>query len=102
MIDKKVYSNSAKCPDCSKKMYYSRKGRVYFQWIGLVNKDNDVIEYYMCPFCNSIYDRWNGNKIEKFVLNKKIRLPDCPRGACTKKTGIKQHTTNNTRVPLKR
>ena len=69
-VDKKVYSNTAKCPSCSKKMYYSRKGRVYFEWVGLVNKDNDVIEYYMCPFCNSIYDRWNGNKIEKADLKE--------------------------------
>ena len=38
-VDKKVYSNTAKCPSCSKKMYYSRKGRVYFEWVGLVNKD---------------------------------------------------------------
>ena len=63
-VSKKVYSNTAKCPSSSKKMYYSRKGRVYFEWVGLVNKDNDVIEYYMCPFCNSIFDRWNGELVE--------------------------------------
>ena len=69
-IDKKVYNNTAKCPSCNKKMYYSRKGRVYFEWVGLVNKDNDVIEYYMCPFDNAIYDRWNGNKVEKAELKE--------------------------------
>ena len=45
-------------------MYYSRKGRIFFEWIGLVNKDNDVIEYYMCPFDNAIFDRWSGEKVE--------------------------------------
>ena len=68
-IDTKVYSNTAKCPSCEKKMYYSRKGRVYFHWVGLVNKENDVIEYYMCP-CGSIYDRWNGNKVEQGDLKE--------------------------------
>ena len=51
-------------------MYYSRKGRVYFQWVGLVNKENDVIEYYMCPFCNAVYDRWNGKLVDKADLKE--------------------------------
>ena len=67
---RKVYSNTAKCPSCSKKMYYSRKGRVYFEWVGLVNKENDVIEYYMCPFCNAVYDRWNGELVDKADLQE--------------------------------
>ena len=69
-VSKKVYSNTAKCPSCSKKMYYSRKGRVYFEWVGLVNKENDVIEYYVCPFCNAVYDRWNGELVDKADLKE--------------------------------
>ena len=69
-VDTKVYSNTAKCPSCDKKMFYSRKGRVYFEWVGLVNKDNDVIEFYMCPFCNAVYDRWNGKLVDKADLKE--------------------------------
>ncbi len=62
-IDTTVHNNTAKCPECTKKMYYSRKGRIYFYWVGLIDNESDVIEHHMCPFCTSIYNRWSGEKI---------------------------------------
>ena len=62
MIDNKVYDNTAQCPKCDKKMYYSRKKRIQFHWVGLVDRKNDVITHYMCPFCSTAYDRWSGEE----------------------------------------
>ena len=45
----KVYNNTTECPNCKRMMYYSRKKRLHFHWVGLIDKDNDVITHYMCP-----------------------------------------------------
>ena len=64
MIDNRVYENTSECPNCNKKMYYSRKKRIQFHWVGLIDRQNDVITHYMCPFCSTAYDRWNGEECE--------------------------------------
>ena len=37
----KVYNNTTECPNCKRKMYYSRKKRLHFHWVGLIDKDNE-------------------------------------------------------------
>ena len=59
-MENKVYDNTTECPTCKHKMYYSRKKRLHFHWVGLIDKENDVITHYMCPHCSTAYDRWSG------------------------------------------
>lgn len=66
----KVYENSMKCPSCNEKMWYSRKGRIYFRWISLMDRDVDIVSHFMCPKCSSVWDRWTGEKAQIRVESK--------------------------------
>ena len=67
------YNNSTDCPDCGEKIYFTRKRRLFFHWVEVLDRKTDMVHEIMCKFCNSRFNRWNGSYIGKMESPTVIR-----------------------------
>ena len=64
--NKKGYPNSTYCPRCKEKMYFTRKQRMFFHWIEILDRGKGMVTQIKCRFCDSIFCRWTGDKLGKY------------------------------------
>ena len=51
-------------------MYFTRKQRLYFHWIEILDRGKGMITQVKCKFCDSIYCKWTGNSLGKYDIEK--------------------------------
>ena len=39
----KGFDNSTYCPDCGEKMYFTRKRRLFFHWVEVLDRKTDMV-----------------------------------------------------------
>ena len=64
--NKKGYDNSTYCPTCKEKMYFTRKQRLFFHWVHIVDRTKDMVTQIKCKFCDTIFCRWTGDELGKY------------------------------------
>ena len=69
----KGFDNSTYCPDCGEKMYFTRKRRLFFHWVEILDRKTDMVHEIMCKFCNSKFNKWNGDYVGKIDSPKDNR-----------------------------
>ena len=76
----KGFHNSTYCPCCGEKMDFTRKRRLFFHWVDILDRKTDMVHEIMCKFCNSKFNKLNGDYIGKMdsptdnrgILNENI------------------------------